>query len=235
MQVANNLIFSSQSAADGQWRNINNFMAYSVYFTGLEGNVWVEVSNDPSVMTDGASSLAAPAAPTLTQFLPTFGGLTGQGTYYVKTTYVTATGETLPSTERSLAVSDGLQLSVASPAASGNAVGWNCYVGSATGKEHLQNANPLIIGQPFNLAALTTFSSVVPASNTAGSAAIGINVSGNLAGTALAGDETEIVQDTINHLAIFAPSCLVFNYLRIRKDNSAQTKVTSAYLFGQIG
>lgn len=52
MLTANNKIFESQSAANGQWRDINNWTALSIHLKGLEGNVWVEVSNDPACLKD---------------------------------------------------------------------------------------------------------------------------------------------------------------------------------------
>ena len=69
MLTANNTIFSSQNALNGQWRNIQNWVAFSLQINGLEGNVWVEVSNDPNVVTDGAN-ISAPSAPVLSQYTP---------------------------------------------------------------------------------------------------------------------------------------------------------------------
>ena len=51
-QPVNNLIFDSTVAADGEWRNVSNFIAVSVYLTGTESNVWIEGSNDPSIVGD---------------------------------------------------------------------------------------------------------------------------------------------------------------------------------------
>ena len=39
--------FDSKVAADGAWQKIANYSALSVHVEGLEGDVWVEVSNDP--------------------------------------------------------------------------------------------------------------------------------------------------------------------------------------------
>jgi hypothetical protein len=66
--------------------------------------------------------------------------------YFVKITYVTASGETTPSSEASLAVAASHVLSVASPAASTGAIGWTVYVSTASGAETKQNASPLAIG-----------------------------------------------------------------------------------------
>src|SRR5438270_12660062 len=98
MQIKNIKIFDSTTAADGSSIDISNLLAMSVSFTGVEAKVWIEVSNDPDININAANSgtvLAAPSAPTLTQ--PTYGNLTNQGTYFVKVTYTTKWGETLPS------------------------------------------------------------------------------------------------------------------------------------------
>lgn len=84
------------------------------------------------------SSLSAPAAPTLSQQA---GGTLAATTYYVRLTYVTANGETLASSESSLAVSANNLLVVNSPAAISGANRWNVYVGTASGAETLQAAN----------------------------------------------------------------------------------------------
>src|SRR6185369_4072573 len=167
MQVANNLILSTQTAANGAWRNISNFQCYSIHITGVEGHVWIEVANDPSILTDGAT-IAAPAAPVLSQFTPIAGtgisGYSANTTYFVKTTLVTAGGETTPSTESSLLVSKGNLLTVAPPAkdTGGYAVGWNVYVSTVTNTERIQNLEDnavvasLSFGQTFILKNLLT-------------------------------------------------------------------------------
>lgn len=67
-------------------------------------------------------------------------------TYYVKTTFVNSVGETLASTEASLAVSASNVLQVTAPDPIVNATGWNVYVSTATGTETKQNASPLTFG-----------------------------------------------------------------------------------------
>jgi hypothetical protein len=55
MQIVNNKIFDSFNAANGAWRNINNFVALSVHVIGLtngDSTVAIEVSNNPAVLTD---------------------------------------------------------------------------------------------------------------------------------------------------------------------------------------
>lgn len=57
MLTANNLIFdSTDAAANGGWRNVNNWTAFSIHVKGLEGNVWVEVCNDPACLTTPSMS-----------------------------------------------------------------------------------------------------------------------------------------------------------------------------------
>lgn len=90
-----------------------------------------------------APLLAAPSVPSLSS---TSGGTLGSATYYVKITYTNLAGETVASTEASLPVSANNRLVVAAPASSGNATGWNVYVGTASGNETKQNSSPLALG-----------------------------------------------------------------------------------------
>ncbi len=89
--------------------------------------------------------VAAPGAPVLAQVA---GGALGAATGYVKTTFVTPAGETVPSAEASLAVAANSLLVVDSPAAPADTrvTGWNVYVSNATGTETKQNAAPIAIG-----------------------------------------------------------------------------------------
>lgn len=52
MLSANDIILDTTTAANGAWRNINNFTALSVHVVGLESgsNCWIEVSNNPNVL-----------------------------------------------------------------------------------------------------------------------------------------------------------------------------------------
>jgi galactitol-specific phosphotransferase system IIB component len=184
-------------------------------------------------VTSGADSGTATFV-SLSQF--TYGGLTSQGTYFTKVTYVTAGGETLPSLESSLAVSDGNELIVSPPPSVASAIGWNVYVGKATGTEIKQNFNLLGFGQPFVLDTFRTVGSAVPSSNTAGSAAVGINISGNFATfTAPAASEIQFSYDSTTKQAMMNPSNLAFNFIRARKSATTQTLRTIVYLFGQQG
>jgi hypothetical protein len=89
--------------------------------------------------------LAAPSpAPSLSS---SAGGALGATTYFVKTTYVNQYGETVASAESSLAVAANNVLVVTSPAALGNATGYNVYVSTTTGTETKQNGGtPIAIG-----------------------------------------------------------------------------------------
>lgn len=209
MLTANNTIFSSTAAANGSWRNIQNWVNFSLHITGMEGNVWVEVSNDPNVLTDGAT-ISAPSAPVLSQYTPTadshIQGVPTNTTYYVKNTYVTPNslnptggapqfttgglGETTASTETSLLVTAGNLLVVNPPAQDSGkvAIGWNTYISTTSNKETLQTlednavVSPNRFGQPFILTnyGLSTSGSVPPVSNTSATAASGFNLTGNL-------------------------------------------------------
>jgi hypothetical protein len=251
MLVANNLIFDSTNAADGAWRDVSNWVAYSIHITGLEGNVWIEVSNDPAVKSNGASTLTAPT-PVLSQYTPSadshLTGVATNTTYYVKLTYVTKNGETQAGTEASLLVTAGNLLIVNPPVkdAGGLATSWNVYVSTASNKETLQNLTsgavilPLQFGQPFNMINLLNAGPLVPGANTAGSIGVGINISGNLAAGSYTPpapnfEETQIVIDQTSKQAMVNPSCLVWNYIRVRKDTTTQTLETKAFLFGQQG
>jgi hypothetical protein len=86
------------------------------------------------------------AAPSLSKVA---GGALAATTYFVRTTYVTAAGETAASLESSLAVPANNLLQVASPPADilNLAIGWNVYVSSTAGTETLQNGTtPIAIG-----------------------------------------------------------------------------------------
>jgi hypothetical protein len=253
MQTANNNIFSSKNAASGVWRNINNWQAFSIHVTGVESKVWVEVSNDPNVLTDGAT-INAPAAPVLTQFTPTtdmhVNGEPVNVTYYVKNTYVTPGGETVASAETSLLVTAGNLLVVQSPALDTGkyAVAWNTYISKTAGTEVLQNLednaviSPISFGRSFILKSFISSGISTPGSNTSGSPNAGINVTppdlilagGTGMGTGYL-DMSQLIYDSTTAQAIWTPSCLVYNYIRVCKSADTQVLTTNAYLFGQLG
>lgn len=91
-----------------------------------------------------------PAAPTLGSVAS---GALAATTYFVVITYTNANGETLASTEASLAVAVNRVLTVTSPPASFSATGWNVYIsntaGGGSGHETKQNATPIAIGTTF--------------------------------------------------------------------------------------
>lgn len=259
MQIKNIKIFDSTTAADGAWIDISNLVAMSVSFTGLEGKVWVEVSNDPDIninAANGGSVLAPPSAPVLSQ-IP-FGALTGQGTYFVKITYVTKWGETLPSAESSLAVTDGNVLRVAPPAADakGLATGYNVYISKVTNTETLQTMPPYTpartvdatpgihyaisgavpLNMPFVLQnGLQVSSYGVPVASTAGGIGNGVSITGTTLVGLVSSEEIAIFPSTVTTTAVINPSCLCWKWMRVRKDNTAQTTETIAWLMGQNG
>jgi hypothetical protein len=106
------------------------------------------VSGPPS-----GNSLQPPsAAPTLGQVVS---GALAATTYFVKTTYLNANGETTASPESTLAVLINNVLTVASPPAQkaqpqagADATGYNVYVSTVTGTETKQ-AGPIAIGTPW--------------------------------------------------------------------------------------
>ena len=63
MLSVNNLIFDSTAAADGAWRKIDNWIALSIHIIGLEGDVWVEVSNNPACDINTTTSAATAGVP----------------------------------------------------------------------------------------------------------------------------------------------------------------------------
>jgi len=74
-------------------------------------------------------------------------GLLAATTYYVKSTWVSALGESIASAETSFATSVSNVLNVASPgSAPAGATGWNVYVSRTSGGETLQNGAPIAVG-----------------------------------------------------------------------------------------
>jgi hypothetical protein len=141
MQIKNIQIFSTVNAADGTWVDVSNLVNLSVMLTGVEANVWIEVSDDPNAPIDGAGVGAPSAGPTLNQanagatFQSGVSFLPAQ-TYSVKQTFVTKWGETTASAATSLAVTAGNYLIVfPTPPTAAQApyvTGYNVYV-SLTG------------------------------------------------------------------------------------------------------
>lgn len=115
---------------------------------------------------DALTGITAPATPTLTA--STTGGTLASGTYYVKITYVSATGETLPSNEATVTVTGPTgQIAVTSPSAETGATGYNVYASLTSGAEVKQNGNTAIaIGTPYDIDALATGTASPPTINT---------------------------------------------------------------------
>jgi hypothetical protein len=191
MQTINNTLLniicpSGTTQINSPWRNVSNFVASSIQVaarnasTGVPAtlpsgaSIWIEVSNDPNVLTDNltaATQIAAPSAPVLTAFTPTSAGHgqspnAGGGdqaftypaaTYGVKLTYVNLQGETGASAATTLAVAAGKTISVAAPGpdAGGYATAYNVYVSVNSGPYVLQNP-PFNSGQTFGNLAVAT-------------------------------------------------------------------------------
>jgi hypothetical protein len=277
MQVKNIQIFSSLNAADGTWVDVSNLVNLSVMLTGVEANVWIEVSDDPNAPIDGTAIGAPSAGPTLGQqpggaaFQSGVSKLPAQ-TYSVKQTFVTKWGETIASAATSLAVSAGNALSVIptqpSAAQAPYVTGFNVYVSltGGAGTWYLQTTpqfspqrlidgigtvggtvNPLVgqsthfaisgalpIGNAFVLINGYQATGIVPpASDQSGSASVGINISGNLPGSAATGSQIQITGAAATWM--FNPSGLCWKWLRVRKDTVAGAATTVAYLLGQNG
>ena len=119
---------------------------------------FVEPVLAPNVVTqvyDNGTPVAAVAAPTNGTLTSTTAGALAATTYYVKTTWLTGTGETVASAETSLVVAINKVLNVAAPgSAPSGATGWNVYVsntaGGGAGAETRQNGNtPVALATPW--------------------------------------------------------------------------------------
>lgn len=103
-------------------------------------------------------SLAAPAAPTLSQ--TTTGGTVAAGTYQVEVTYVTAQGETTASASASIITTTGTStIKINSPTPVATAYGWYAYVtqpGGGTYTRQQTVGSPTPIGNSLTLTAPPT-------------------------------------------------------------------------------
>jgi hypothetical protein len=72
-----------------------------------------------------------------------------------------------------------------------------------------------------------------PGADQSGSAAVGVNISGNLPGSAATGSQIQITGSGATWM--FNPSGVVWKWLRVRKSNATQVLTTVAYLMGQNG
>ncbi|MBI3694060.1 MAG: hypothetical protein HY238_04370 [Acidobacteria bacterium] len=80
-------------------------------------------------------------------------GTLGAMTLYVRMTWVDGSNEGAPSQETAADVPANQALRVTPPAAPAPAVGWNVYVGGASGEATRQNSQPLALGQPWMMPA----------------------------------------------------------------------------------
>lgn len=101
------------------------------------------MSNGVDKVKWNGSQISAPAAPSLSAVVS--GALPG-ATYYVKTTYLNAYGETTASAESSLVVAGNSVVKVTSPIVKSGATTYNVYVSTSAGTETKQNAAPITIG-----------------------------------------------------------------------------------------
>lgn len=121
---------------------VNPGLTYLLYKStgGLFSEPIGQVNTVTSLLLDGVAQpqagLSAPASPSLSQVA---GGALAATTYFVKVTWLNYWGETVGSTEVSVAVSANNVLKVTQPAsAPASAVFWNVYVSTTTGTEKLQ-------------------------------------------------------------------------------------------------
>lgn len=166
MDSAGNLIINTIGTGDG-----NTISFQTTRSIGGMKDLVQNFKTVPNVFLDAVAvpqlGISPPASPSLSSVAS---GSLGAFTYYVKITYVTRSGETLPSSEASLAVGSNHVVKVASPIpVAGPLIGYNVYVATSTGAEKLQNASPIAIGTDWQepdsgLVDLGT----LPASNTTG-------------------------------------------------------------------
>lgn len=145
------------------------------------------------------------------------------------------------------------------PDTGGCATGYNVYVQNGSGLYILQNPpfgsggwfgntnpynGPINVNQSFMLYAFQNTGVVPPATNGTGTPNWGANISGNLNATAVAGAETEaaVSYDTADGLysgsatmVMWSPSCLYFNWIRVRVSGQTPGNSLQAFLFGQNG
>ncbi len=150
----------------------------------IVGNSISNYGNNGIQIATGRTTLAAPAAPTVTV---SAGGAVAVNTYLTEITYTENGGtETTASTSTSAATTTGSQtLTTTSPAASGSASGYNVYQcpGAGCTAFTLQNATPIAIGTNFVQTATPTTTGVAPPATNTTSPAIGdvsnVDVIGN--------------------------------------------------------
>lgn len=167
-------ILNANEQAITNWSSITNG-SFGVTIDGspftIAGLVFTGATNLNGIASTIATALntagvTPPAAPVLSAIT---GGALASFTYYAKTTYVTANGESVPSTEASLLVAANKVLGVASPASAGQYVtGYNVYVSTTTGTETKQNTTPIAIGTAWQMPNTGIIAgTAIPSTNTA--------------------------------------------------------------------
>jgi hypothetical protein len=123
-----------------------------------------EVILDPGDALHGSASGTAPAAPAPTNAAT--GGTVAAGTYGVKVTYVSATGETIASAAGTTTTSGSTStITIPSPAANANATGWYAYVTQAGGSTYTRQqaaGSPTAVGTALTLTAPPTSTGAQP-------------------------------------------------------------------------
>lgn len=128
------------------------------------GSCWTDSSGN----IVGLPGDAAVAAPVLSSNLGS--GSLGSGTYFVRTTWANATGESQPSAERSLALGSSGTLIVQAPVnVPALATSMKVYIGTASGGETLQGSVAVtggVIAGNYNQATPLVNGAALPANNT---------------------------------------------------------------------
>ena len=119
----------------------------------------------PSSEASLAVGVDTPSAPTVTATTGT--GSLAAATYYTVVTYVNTLGETVASPETQTVLSATGEIVVTSPAASGDATGYNVYISTSTGTETKQNSAAVAIGTNYTQSTALIAGAVAPAASTA--------------------------------------------------------------------
>lgn len=127
-----------------------------------QGTILGELTATPGTYKAYAPAPSIPAAPVLST--ATTGGTVAAATYGAEVTYVNALGETVASAPASITTTGTTStITVDSPAASGNATGYNVYMTQGGGATYTkQNATPIALGTNFTLTAPPTSTGAAP-------------------------------------------------------------------------
>ncbi len=184
----------------------------------------------------------------------TYVNLQGETTPSAATTVSASAGQTIA------VAGPGPDSTVTSPPSGVSyATGYNVYLSTDGGSTYvLQNplynamptfgngdaANgPIPVNQSFLLYAPIRNGVLAPSANTTGTPNVGANITGNLNSSTPLADEASISYDTTDGkwssdaitTVMWAPSCLFFNWVRVRVSGQTPGHSLSAYLFGQNG